>query len=136
MHKTLSDQLIEHEGERLKPYKCTAGYLTVGCGRNLEGKGITLDESRYLLQNDINECVDDLLRIFPGFYLFAEQRRWALIDMRFNLGPSRFRGFRRMIAAIIRDDWEEAANEALDSTWARQVQKSRVDKILKQLREG
>jgi hypothetical protein len=28
-------QLIRHEGLRLKPYRCTAGKLTIGIGRNL-----------------------------------------------------------------------------------------------------
>jgi lysozyme len=29
-------QLVRHEGLRLKPYRCTAGKLTIGIGRNLE----------------------------------------------------------------------------------------------------
>ncbi len=28
-------QLVRHEGLRLKPYRCTAGKLTIGIGRNL-----------------------------------------------------------------------------------------------------
>jgi len=29
-------QLVRHEGLRLKPYRCTAGKLTIGYGRNLD----------------------------------------------------------------------------------------------------
>jgi len=29
-------QLVRHEGLRLKPYRCTAGRLTIGIGRNLD----------------------------------------------------------------------------------------------------
>ncbi|MCP4280350.1 MAG: lysozyme, partial [Alteromonas sp.] len=33
-------QLIaQHEGLRLKPYKCTAGKITIGYGRNLDDNG-------------------------------------------------------------------------------------------------
>jgi GH24 family phage-related lysozyme (muramidase) len=32
----LIEQLIEFEGLKLKPYKCTANKLTIGIGRNLE----------------------------------------------------------------------------------------------------
>ncbi|NBW16869.1 MAG: lysozyme, partial [Caulobacteraceae bacterium] len=34
-------QIRLHEGERLKPYRCTAGKLTIGVGRNLDDRGIT-----------------------------------------------------------------------------------------------
>ncbi|WP_413910534.1 glycoside hydrolase family protein [Desulfobacula sp.] len=37
--KKIADQLIKHEGLRLKPYHCPAGKLTIGVGRNLEDKG-------------------------------------------------------------------------------------------------
>ena len=29
-------QLVRHEGLRLKPYRCSAGRLTIGIGRNLD----------------------------------------------------------------------------------------------------
>ena len=132
----LIDQLIRHEGEVLTAYRCPAGYITIGCGRNLEGKGITKAESRMLLANDIAECRTDLQTIFRDFDSFSKARRIALIDMRFNLGPSRFRSFRRMIAAIKKGDWLQASCEALDSRWAAQVQKSRVNTITKQLADG
>ena len=50
---TLKDQLILHEGLELKTYQCSAGYITLGVGRNVEELGITEDEARYLLDNDI-----------------------------------------------------------------------------------
>jgi lysozyme len=56
-------QLTTHEGLRLKPYLCPAGKLTIGIGRNLEGKGITKQEAIMLLEYDIQECLDDLTDI-------------------------------------------------------------------------
>ena len=41
MRDKLVDQIIEHEGLKLKPYHCPAGKLTIGVGRNLEDKGIS-----------------------------------------------------------------------------------------------
>ena len=32
----IKEQLVRHEGLRLKPYRCTAGKLTIGIGRNLD----------------------------------------------------------------------------------------------------
>ena len=39
--KTLSSSLVRDEGLRLKTYRCTAGKLTIGVGRNLDDCGIT-----------------------------------------------------------------------------------------------
>ena len=67
MHEAI-ERLIVHEGLRLKPYKCPAGYLTIGVGRNVETnpiteeekkvvgdweRGITENGAKYLLKNDI-----------------------------------------------------------------------------------
>lgn len=117
----LVKQLIEHEGLRLKPYRCSAGKLTIGIGRNLDDRGITEKEAMLLLRNDILECVKDLRTIFPRFERIAETRRNVLIDMRFNLGPKRFRGFKKMIAAVKARDFEEAARQMADSQWYWQV---------------
>ena len=43
--KTLREQLLADEGFRRKVYRCTGGYLTIGVGRNVEGKGLTRDEA-------------------------------------------------------------------------------------------
>ena len=39
--KRLIAMLQRHEGLRLKPYKCTAGKVSIGYGRNLEDVGIS-----------------------------------------------------------------------------------------------
>lgn len=120
-YQRLKNQLIKHEGVRLKPYLCTAQKLTIGVGRNIEDKGITENEAMYLLENDINECIADCRKLFPGWEQLTENRKIALLDMRFNLGPTRFRGFRRMIAAIKDGDFKRATTEMEDSVWFRQV---------------
>lgn len=133
----MARQLEDSEGRRQYPYRCPAGYLTIGVGRNLETRGLSNDEINYLLNNDIQECRADLQQIFGlDFDTFSPARQCALVDMRFNLGAGGFRTFQRMIRAIHNGDWDRAAMEALDSAWAEQVQDSRVDKIFVQLRDG
>lgn len=41
--------------------------------------------------------------------------------MAFNLGKPRLSGIVKMIAAVKADDWDDAANEALNSKWATQT---------------
>lgn len=61
----LKKELIRDEGFRSKPYKCTAGKLTIGVGRNIEDNGITEDEAMYLLENDIASCIKQLTAKLP-----------------------------------------------------------------------
>ncbi len=119
MH-SIEDQLILHEGMRLKPYRCTAGKLTIGVGRNLEDKGITEDEALYMLRNDIKEITKYLER-YSWYLALGPVRRKVIIDMVFNLGIIGFLGFRRMIAALERGDYEKAADEMVMSRWYQQV---------------
>ena len=112
--------LKAHEGYRTKVYQCTAGRNTIGYGRNLDDKGITVEEAETLLDNDIAECVQDLAT-FHWWNNLTDLRQAALIDMRFNLGPSRFRGFVKMIKALEMGDFTEAAYQVLHSNYAKQV---------------
>lgn len=117
----IKKQLINHEGLKLKPYRCTAGKLTIGVGRNIEDVGISEDEAMMMLENDIDACVDDLRGMFPDFDLFSNNIQHALIDMRFQLGPKRFRGFRMMNQAIKNKDWLKMIKQMKDSEWYSQA---------------
>ena len=132
--KRLSDLLIRHEGMRLHPYRDSVGKLTIGVGRNLEDVGITEQEARLLLENDLRGIIGELERM-PWFPSLDETRKMALIDMGFNLGLPRLLGFKRMIAAIEAGDWSRAADEMLDSRWAEQVG-ARAEELAEMMREG
>jgi len=131
----LKSLIIKHEGLRLKPYRCSAGKLTIGVGRNLEDTGITREEAEILLNGDLARSSHDAMAIFPQFFTYSNNRQNAIIDMLFNLGKSRFFKFRKMIKAIKNNDWQEAAIQAADSKWYRQVGVRAVEDI-KLLKEG
>ena len=60
-----------------------------------------------------------------------------MIDMAFNMGEPRLRGFKKMIAALHAGDFDRAALEALDSKWAREdVAPERSGEIAAMLRTG
>jgi len=54
---TIRKLLEFEEGLKLKPYKCPAGKLTIGIGRNLEDRGITEQEAQMLLPPGANNNV-------------------------------------------------------------------------------
>ena len=117
----LEDQLIDHEGLELKPYHCTADKLTIGVGRNIQDRGITEDEARYLLKNDIKIVEDELLERKPMVGGLDSVRQRVLVDMGFNLGLPILMKFQNMWAAIEDEDYHEAARQMMDSRWASQV---------------
>ena len=119
----LIEQLRLHEGVRSKVYLCSEGYETIGVGRNISDSGIGLsdDEIAYLLANDIARCEHELAERYPWFDDLDPVRQDAIIDMTFNLGISRLAQFQNMIAALAEERFDDAATEALDSRWARQV---------------
>jgi lysozyme len=131
---TLWDLIELHEGRRAKPYQDTVGKWTVGVGRNLTDKGLSDSEIDYLLMNDIRECTDDL-QTFLWWDDLDEVRRNVLIDMRFNLGPSRFRGFKATLAAVAMGDYVTASDQMRKSKWYRQV-KGRGERLARMMSTG
>jgi lysozyme len=130
----LRAQLIEHEGFRLRVYFDSVGIATIGVGRNLVDKGLSKHEALYLLDNDIHECIADLVT-FPWFDALDPVRQRVLIDLRFNLGPRRFRKFRNTLAAIEEGRYGDAADGMLASKWAEQV-KGRAIRLARMMRLG
>lgn len=124
----------KHEGLSLKLYKCTAGKLTIGYGRNIEDKGISQEEAEQMLFNDIQECYAQLIH-FDFWDKLNGARQAVLLDMCFNLGLPRLKGFKKMLAAIKAGSYSKAAKEMLDSNWARQV-KSRAIELSKIMEKG
>ncbi|PCJ26473.1 MAG: hypothetical protein COA94_05030 [Rickettsiales bacterium] len=108
-----------HEGLELKPYRCTAGELTIGYGINLDA-GITEEEADYMLDNRVRSLTTQLHNI--DFWIeLSGVRRAVLIDMAYNLGLSGLLKFRRMLAAMEVRDFDKAAIEMENSRWFNQV---------------
>jgi lysozyme len=130
----LVDQLVRHEGLRLKPYMDSVGKITIGVGRNLSDVGISSREAFDLLDHDLDEALIDL-QAFPWFVGLDPVRQRVIVDMRFNLGPTRFRLFKRMIAALTAKDYQKAAVSMRESLWYRQV-KSRGVRLVRMMQTG
>ena len=135
MSNKLRNMLIRHEGLRRKPYRDSVGKLTIGVGRNLDDVGITREEALILLDHDIAKVRREVKQAFPWFTRLNTIRQTVVLNMVFNLGLPRFRKFKRAISAMRDKRWEDAANEMLDSKWARQV-KGRARELARMMRAG
>jgi lysozyme len=141
MEKNKMEKLLEmlkrHEGVRSTVYLCSAGYETIGVGRNISssGMGLTDDEVNYLLENDIERVIKELSSEYPWFNSLDDVRKDAMIDISFNLGATRLRGFKKALAAMEVADYTLAAKEFLDSKWSRDV-KGRAHELASMIATG
>ncbi|MBR1604629.1 MAG: glycoside hydrolase family protein [Alphaproteobacteria bacterium] len=146
----LMTRFILHEGCKLMPYKCPAGYWTIGVGRNLETNpptseelkiigdyehGITKNAALFLLRHDIERVEKECKKNIPFFSALDDERQYALLDMAFNLGIKGLLKFRRMLKAMREEDWEKAAFECLNSMYAKQTGK-RAKRIANTIKTG
>lgn len=144
------ERLKKHEGLSLVPYKCKAGYLTIGYGRNLVSNPITEEEKKvvgdcahgitkngalFLLKNDIYRTFNACWKAFPFWKNLDDERQYALLDMAFNIGIYGLLKFKKMIAAMEIGDYQGAAKEVLHSKYALDVGK-RALKIAKTIEKG
>jgi|TARA_R100001510_G_scaffold52514_1_gene53287 lysozyme len=131
----LIDQLRLHEGVEKTVYDDSEGIPTIGVGRNLRDRGLSDDEIDYLLSNDIDIVVRELDNVMPWWKDLDEVRQRVLCDLVFNLGMPRFSGFKKSISYMKQQMWDQAADELLDSKWARQVGR-RAERLSEMMRTG
>lgn len=126
--------LRDHEGLKLHPYQCTAGRTTIGYGRNLDDRGIAIDEAEQMLDRDVGDALLDACQ-YSYWHKLTERRKAALIDMRFCLGAGGFSKFKKMHSALVLGDYDEAAAQIMDSNFARQTGR-RAENLHQMMIEG
>lgn len=149
--KALAGEIARDEGDKLRVYRCTAGKLSIGKGRNLDdvgisaeetrllgitvasciGKGITQSQSDALFANDVARSEKDLDRELPWWRTLDGVRQRVLLNMCFNMGigrrPAKGRpgkgllSFVNTLAKIQRRDWPGAVAGMKASRWHDQV---------------
>jgi lysozyme len=152
MTKQGLDQLKRHEAFRARKYYCSAGFLTIGYGYNLEGNylrlpeyelqvlkqdGIKQSRAEELLKAVVASVERDLYKALPWIVRLNEARQAVLINMAYNLkgNVSGLLKFKRTLALIEHGDYDNAADAMMQSKWADDV-KSRAVELSKQMRTG
>lgn len=117
----LKEQLIRDEENRQFMYLDSLGIPTIGVGRNLRDKGLSLLERDLMLHNDIADHSLEVCESIPSAAELDAIRNEVLINMSFNLGTTGLMKFVKFLAALKAKNYTLAAKEMLDSTWAKQV---------------
>lgn len=131
----LVERIKKNEGFESFPYKCPAGKVSIGYGRNLEDCGISEQEAEILLSNDITRAKLELYNNFPWTIGMDDIRKGVLVEMVFNMGITRFKQFKKMLAACQNGEWDKVANEMLDSKWHKQTKK-RAETLAEIMKKG
>lgn len=120
INETLKRMLVLDESSENEIYLDSVGKWSGGIGRNLTDKGFRDDEIDLMYRNDVQEVKSDLQP-----YKWATEhdniRKLVIIDMCFNLGLTKLLKFKKLIAALESKLYTQAADEMMDSRWARQV---------------
>jgi len=120
------------EGLRFKPYRCTAGKLTIGVGRNLDDVGVSRAEAYALLDNDIQKAERDCQDVFGSalWDSWGRERRLGWVNFRFQLGKGGMLSFRNTLDAARSGDWKKVERHLLASKWATKDSPARARRVV------
>lgn len=97
------------------------GNPTIGIGRLLCAPGgISQAEAVFLFGTDWAKA-EACAKTLPGYSRVNAVRQGVLTEMVFQLGSEGVRKFSKMLDAIARNDFDGAADEMLNSQWAKQT---------------
>lgn len=131
-----SSQITEDEGEKAKVYKDLLGFWTIGKGRLVDpakaGGGLSKDEIEYLFQNDLRRVTAEITVAFPWSANLSRARFGVLVNMSFQMGTAGIQKFTKFVAYARDGEYKRAADEMLNSLWARQTPE-RANRLSKQM---
>jgi lysozyme len=139
----LREQLKIDEGCVYELYNDHLGYATFGIGHLVTESdpehgsdiGTEVSESRVVeaFEQDVQTVLSDCAILYPDFDELPEEAQQVIANMMFNLGRPRLSAFKGMKAGVDARDWNEAADQMVDSRWYRQVG-ARAERLVERIR--
>ena len=134
MLRTTIERIRNHEGYRATPYRDSRGIWTVGIGRNLEAVAFSSAEVDLMFRNDLKRAERDAQKL-PEYESLSPERQDVLTEMTYQMGIQGVRRFRLMLRALRDRDYDEAAEQMLDSRWHEQTP-ARARRLARIMRSG
>jgi len=139
----LREQLEVDEGCVYEIYNDHLGYPTFGIGHLVkesdpeqgQSLGTTVSSERVAeaFESDIQSVLRDCNILYSDFHNLPEEAQQVIANMMFNLGRPRLSKFAGMKRGVDARDWNQAADEMVDSNWYRQVT-NRADRLVERIR--
>ena len=139
----LRKELERDEGVMYEVYLDHLGYPTFGighlitdddpeCGTSV-GTEVSSDRVQEAFDSDIESVLSDCERLYVQFEHLPEEAQLIIANMMFNMGYTRLSKFKGMKRGVDARNWEEAADEMVDSRWYKQVSR-RADRLVVRMR--
>jgi len=125
------ESLKEEEGFRGMPYEDIRGYPTIGYGIKLP---ITEKEAEILMRYRLLTKINKLSEKEPLFIILPEKAQEVILNMVYQMGVDGVLEFKNMWAALKRGDYKKAADEMLDSKWAKEQTPERAKRLAEIMR--
>ena len=139
----LREQLEVAEGCVYEIYNDHLGYATFGIGHLVTesdpeqgqslGTPVSSDRVAEAFESDIQSVLRDCNILYSDFDDLPEEAQQVIANMMFNLGRPRLSKFAGMKRGVDARDWNQAADEMVDSNWYRQVT-NRADRLVERVR--
>ena len=139
----LREQLEVDEGCVYEIYNDHLGYATFGIGHLVTesdpeqgqslGTPVSSDRVAETFESDIQSVLRDCNVLYSDFHNLPEEAQQVIANMMFNLGRPRLSKFAGMKRGVDARDWNQAADEMVDSNWYRQVT-NRADRLVERIR--
>ena len=139
----LREQLEVDEGCVYEIYNDHLGYATFGIGHLVTesdpeqgqslGTPVSSDRVAEAFESDIQSVLRDCNILYSDFNNLPEEVQQVIANMMFNLGRPRLSKFAGMKRGVDARDWNQAADEMVDSNWYRQVT-NRADRLVERVR--
>ena len=117
----LLEQIKDHEGFSSTVYECTQGYDTIGYGFAIKDLELTEEIAEDILIGKLSKLRLRLCKTFDWFLDTPEVVQEVIMNMCYQMGLSGFSQFKKTIYYLETEQYEEAADEMLDSLWHKQT---------------
>ncbi len=97
------------------------------------GTPVSEDRVSECFNKDVHTVLSDCEKLYEDFYTLPEEVQRIIANMMFNMGYPRLSKFKGMKAGIDARDWQQAADEMVDSRWYNQVT-NRAERLVKRMR--
>ena len=119
--KDLLESIKHHEGFVEHVYDDSLGIPTIGYGFAIKDLILEEDLCDEILLRKLRILGRSVMGKFPFFDSLPSECKSVLMEMCYQLGVTGVSKFKKALKAMEDGDWEKAADEMLDSKWAKQT---------------
>ena len=127
--KNIIETVKKHEGFEPRPYKCPTGHDTIGYGFKMSDLYIEEDIAHEMLVRILSHKEKQMRDTFDWIDDMPILIQEVVLNMCFQMGVNGVSKFKKMIRAMKNEEWADAANEMLDSKWARSDSPNRAKEL-------